>query len=160
MNFSRRILLSTAFGVFAASVAYAADPKELGGFMLGSSFGAAQQHALGQEWELVPTSENLPGQWTVKGANLSLGVCNGVVSSVYEKLEGDLEKFAALVFSMQLNFGEPDVQILSLDSVYGVISTINARFDKVDGGATVQLQSIGGERTFSVNHWMEIECQC
>ena len=159
MNFSKRIYLTTAFGVFVTSVAYAADPKEVGGFKLGSSFEAAQQHALGQGWELVPTLENLPGQWVVEGTNLSLFVCNGVVSSVHEKLEGDFEEFVALVFSMQLKFGKPDIQILSLSSGIGDISTIDARFDKGDVGATVQLQSLGGGRAFSVNHWMEIECQ-
>jgi len=158
MNFFRRIHLSIAFGVLA-SVAYAADQKGPGGFILGSSFEEAQEHALGQEWELVPTSEYLPGQWTVKGSNLSLFVCNGMVSSVYEKREGDLEEFAALVFSMQFEFGEPDIQILSFSSGAGDISTVDARFEKGDGGVTVQLQSLGGERTFSVNHWMGIECR-
>lgn len=158
MYFSGQFYLSTAFCLFAASVAHAADPKELGGFVLGSSFETAQQHALAQEWALVPTSEILPGQWTVEGANLSLFVCNGVVSSVSENLEGDLEEFAALVFSMQLKLGKPDIQILSLSSGMGVISSIDARFDKGEGGATVQLQSLGGERTVSVNHWRGTEC--
>ncbi|MFG6517528.1 hypothetical protein ACGYLX_08715 [Sulfitobacter sp. 1A13496] len=107
----------------------------------------------------MPASEDLPGQWSVKGSKLSLFVCNGVVSSVYEKREGDLEEFAALVFSMQFEFGEPDIQILSYSNGAGDISSIDVRFEKGDRGATVQLQSIGGGRTFSVNHWMEIECQ-
>ncbi|MBD3803686.1 MAG: hypothetical protein IE919_10670 [Thioclava sp.] len=159
MIFHGKTCLSTVFGLFVASVAHAADLTELGGVMLGGSFEAAQQYVLGQEWDLVPTSKNLPGQWTVEGANLSLFVCNGVVSSVTEKLEGDLEEFAALVFSMKLEFGEPDIQILSFSSGLENISTIDARFDKVDGGATVQLQSIGGERIFTINQWIETECR-
>ncbi|MGR3823811.1 MAG: hypothetical protein ACU0A5_14680 [Salipiger marinus] len=159
MTFSSKFCLSTAFGLFVVSIAHAADPKELGGFMLGGSFAAAQQHALGQGWALVPISENLPGQWTVEGTNVSLFVCNGVVSSVTEQLDGDLEEFAALVFTMTREFGEPDIQILSFESGIGTISTIDARFDKNSGGAEAQLQSIGGERTFTVNHWMETECR-
>lgn len=158
MNFSGKIYLAAAFGLVASLAAHADNPEDLGGFMLGGSFEAAQRHALGQEWKLVPISDNLPGQWTVEGANLSLFVCNGIVSSVSEKLEGDLEEFAALVFSMQAEFGKPDIQILSLNSGIGDISTIDAHFDAVDDGATVQLQSVGGKRTFSVNHWIEFEC--
>ncbi|WP_297339404.1 hypothetical protein [Pseudophaeobacter sp.] len=158
MIFSTKFHLTAAFVLFVASFAHAADSEDLGGFMLGSSFEAAQQHALDQDWQLVPLSEELPGQWTVEGAKLSLFVCNGVVSSVYEKLEGDLEEFAALVFSTQLEFGKPDIQILNLHSSTGDISTIDARFDTDSGGVTVQLQSIGGGRVFSTNHWIEIEC--
>jgi len=73
-------------------------------------------------------------------------------------LEGELEEFAALVFTMQLEFGKPDIQILSIPSGIGIISTIDARFDTNNGGATVQLQSIGGERTFSESHWINTEC--
>ena len=158
MFFSAKFYLSAAFGLFVASFAHAADPKGLGGFMLGSSFEVAQQHALGQGWEFVPLSEELPGQWTVVGTNLHLFVCNGVVTSVSEKLEGDLEEFAALVFSMQIEIGKPDIQILSYSSGIGDTSTIDARFDTDSGGVTVQLQSIGGGRVFSTNHWIEIEC--
>ncbi|QAX31039.1 hypothetical protein [Leisingera sp. NJS204] len=150
-------LLATS-SLFAASVANAADQQDLGGFMLGGSFEAAQQHALEQEWKLVPLSDNLPGQWVVEEANLSLFVCNGIVASVSEQLEGYLEEFAALVFSMQLEFGKPDIQILSLPSGIGTVSTIDARFDTDNGGATVQLQSIGEKRTFSISHRIEIEC--
>ncbi|MDE4060893.1 hypothetical protein [Phaeobacter gallaeciensis] len=159
MKMSGTFYLANAFGIIVASIAHAADPADLGGFMLGSSLEAAQNHARAQEWKLVPLSDNLPGTWTVEGANLSLFVCNGVVSSVSETLEGDFEQFAALVFSMQLEFGQPDVQILSYRSSIGVISTIDARFDIAGGGASVQLQSLGGDRTFSANHWIETECQ-
>lgn len=158
MIFSAKFYLSAAFGLFVAPFAHAADPEDLGGFMLGSSFEAAQQHALDQDWELVLLSEELPQQWTVEGANLSLSVCNGVVSSVSKKSEGDLEEFAALVFSTQLKFGKPDIQILHLHSGIGDISTIDVRFDTDSGGVTVQLQSIGGGRILSVNHWIETEC--
>ena len=159
MIFSAKFYLSAAFGLFVASFAHAADPEDVGGFVLGSPFEAAQQHALSQDWELVPLSEGLPGQWTVAGTNLSLFVCDGVVSSVFERMEGDLEEFTALVFSMQLKFGKPDIQILSLPSGIGDISTIDARFDTDTGGVTVQLQSIGGVRTFTVNRWIEFQCE-
>lgn len=146
------------FGLFVASVAPAAADN-LGGFVLGGSFEAAQQHALEHGWKLVPLSENLPGQWIVEGANLSMFVCDETVSSINERLEGDLEEFAALVFSMQIEFGKPDIQVLSLPSGIGVISTIDARFDTENGGAMVQLQSIDGHRTFSVFHRLETGCR-
>lgn len=82
-----------------------------------------------------------------------------MVSSIVERLEGDLEEFTALVWSMQLESGKPDVQILNLRSGIGDISTIDARFDTDNGGATVQLQSVGGERTFSVRHWIKSDCR-
>lgn len=147
------------FGVLAACVAHAADdPQAPGDFMLGGSFKAAQQHALEQDWKLVSLSEGLPHQWIVEGSSVSLVVCDGIVVSISERLEGDLEEFAALVFSMQAEFGKPDVQILSFRSGIGKISTIDARFDTDHGEANVQLQSIGGERTFSVNHRIDTEC--
>ena len=158
MNIARKIYLSTVLGVFAGSVAYAADPERLGGFVLGSSFEAAQQHALERGWEIVPVSEHLPGSWSVEGSNLSLFVCNGIVSAVGEKLEGDLEEFAALVFKMRLELDEPDIQILSIPSGLGTISTIDARFDTDDGRVLVQLQSIRGERYFNVHHSIDGEC--
>ncbi|WP_144389831.1 hypothetical protein [Phaeobacter sp. 22II1-1F12B] len=158
MNIARKIYLSTAFGVFVGSVAYAADPEKLGGFVLGSSFEAAQQHALEREWEIVPLSEHLPGYWSVEGSNLTLGVCNGIVRFVGEKLEGDLEEFAALVFKMRLELDEPDIQILSIPSGIGTISTIDVRFDTDDGQALVQLQSIRGNRYFNVHHSIDGEC--
>lgn len=153
-----KFYLLASFSLFSASVAYATDQPDLGGFMLGGSFEAAQQHALEQEWKLVQHSENLPGQWVVEEANLSLFVCNGIVTSIAEQLEGDLEEFAALILTMQLEFGKPDIQILSIPSGIGIISTIDARFDTNNGGATVQLQSIGGKRTFSESHWINTEC--
>lgn len=156
MILPRKFYFLVTFSLFAASVANAADQHKLGGFMLGGSFEAAQQHALEQEWKLVPLSDNLPGQWVVEDTNLSLFVCNEIVASVSEQLEGDLEEFAALVFKMQLELGKPDIQILSIPSGLGSISTIDARFDTENGGATVQLQSIGGKRTFSISH--RIEC--
>ena len=158
MNIVRKIYLSTAFGVLAGSVAYAADPEKLGGFVLGSSFEAAQQHALERGWEIVPVSEHLPGSWSVEGSNLSLFVCNETVRSVGEKLEGDLEEFAALVFKMRLELGEPDIQILSTPLGPGAISTIDARFDTDDGRALVVLQSIGRNRYFGVRHWIDGDC--
>ncbi len=153
-----KFYLLAIFSLFSASVANATDQPGLGGFMLGGSFEVAQQHALEQEWKLLPLSDNLPGQWVVEETNLSLIVCNGIVASVSEQLEGDLEEFATLVFTMQLEFGKPDIQILSFPSGGVIISTIDARFDTNNGGATVQLQSIGGKRSFSENHWTENEC--
>lgn len=153
-----KFYLLATFSLFFASVADAADEPDLGGFMLGGSFDAAQQHALEQEWKLVPLSDNLPGQWVVEEAKLSLFVCNGIVTSVSEQLEGDLEDFAALVSTMQREFGNPDIQVLSLPSSIGTISTIDARFDTNYGGVTVQIESIDGKRTFSETHWIEIEC--
>lgn len=159
MIFSVRPYLISLLCLFGASAAYAADPGELGGFELGGTFKAAQQHARQQEWELEPLSENLPGQWAVKGAPLTLFVCNRVLSAISETLEGDLEAFAARVFAMQLALGEPEIKILHLGSGVGDVSTIDARFETIDGGAAVQLQSIGGKRTFVVNHWLNSECQ-
>ncbi|SFJ04734.1 hypothetical protein [Celeribacter neptunius] len=150
--------LVNAFYLLVASIAHASDPADLGGFILGSSLEEAQSHARTQEWTLAPISENLPGSWTVEGTNLSLFICNGTVKSIKEKLEGDFEEFTALVFSMQLELGQPEIKILSLPSGVGVISTIDVRFEMAGGGASVQLQSIGGNRTFSTNRWIESEC--
>lgn len=148
MTSPRKIYLLAAFCLVAASVAHAAEPKKHGGFVLGSSLEEAQQHALQNGWKLVPLSDNLPGQWNVEGSSLSLFACDGTVVAVHEEMEGDLEEFAALVFSMELELGKPDTQILSLNSGAGVLSTIDARFVTEDGGAVVQLQSIGGKRPF------------
>ncbi|WP_424984294.1 hypothetical protein [Maritalea sp. S77] len=90
MILPRKFYFLVTFSLFAASVANAADQQELGGFMLGGSFEAAQQHALEQDWKLVPLSDNLPGQWVIEDTNLSLFVCNEIVASVSERLEGDL----------------------------------------------------------------------
>ncbi len=158
MKPSGTFFLANAFGLLVTSIAHAADPADLGGFMLGWTLKEAQDHARAQEWTLAPISENLPRSWTVEGTNLSLIICNGVVSSVSEMLTGDFEQFTALVVSMQLEFGRPEIQILSFPSGVGVISTIDARFDMAGGGASVQLQSIGGNRTFSTNRWIESEC--
>ncbi|WP_083098481.1 hypothetical protein [Pseudophaeobacter leonis] len=155
---SKRISFFATFSLISASVAHAAEQRDLGGFMLGETFEAAQQRALEQEWKLVPLSDSLPGQWVVEGENLSLFICNGIVTSVLKQLQGELEEFTALVFSMQLEVGKPDIQITNLHSGIGTISTIDARFETDNGGATVQLQSIDGKRGFSVNYWIEGEC--
>ena len=158
MIFSRRISFFATFSLVSASVAHAAEQWDLGGFMLGNTFEAAQQRAFQQEWKLVPLSDNLPGQWVVEGENLSLFVCNGIVASVSKQLEGELEEYTALVFSMQLEVGKPDIQISNLHSGIGTISTIDARFEIENGGANVQLQSVDGKRALSINHWIEGEC--
>lgn len=48
MIFSRQLYSWGTLGLTIASVAHAADPGHLGGFMPGGSFEAAQQHALVQ----------------------------------------------------------------------------------------------------------------
>lgn len=158
MVFPGKLCVLAVLSLLATTVANATEQPDLDGFKLGGSFEAAQQHALEKEWKLVPLSDNLPGQWVVEETSLSLFVCNGVVASVSEQLEGDLEAFTALVFSLQLEFGKPDVQIVSIPSSVGHISTIDARFVSDAGGATVQLQSINGKRSFSVNHWIKGKC--
>lgn len=146
-------------GWFAGSVAHASDTQDLGSFVLGVPLEAAQQHALQMGWQLVHLSDSLPGQWAVDGSSLSLFVCDGTVGSVGRQLEGDLEEFAARVFSMELQLGKPDIQILSLPSGAGDISTVDASFVTDDGGAKVQLQSIDGKQTLSVNHWIDLNCE-
>lgn len=154
-----KLCVWAASGLLFASIVHSADAQELGNFVLGSSLNAAQQHARQKGWRLVPSAEELPGQWRVDGANLSLFVCGDIVASVTEHLDGDLEEFSALVFSMEGQLGKPDTQILSFTSAAGIISTIDARFVTEDGGATVQLQSVDGKRTFSVNRWIESGCR-
>lgn len=158
MTSSRKFHFWAVLYLLVASAVYAAEPQKHGGFVLGSSLKAAQQHALENDWRLVPLSEDLPGSWNVEGSSLSLFACDGTVVSVLEELEGDLEEFAARVFSMELELGKPDTQILSLNSGVGVMSTIDARFVTEEGGAVVQLQSIGGKRTLSVNYWIKFDC--
>lgn len=158
MSFFRRIGVCLSVSVLAASVVQAGAPRDLGGFVLGGTMEAAQRHAAEQEWTLKPLSDNLPGRWIVEGEALTLFVCEGTVTSVARELEGDLEEFAALVFSMQLELGEPDIQITSVPSGVGSIATIDARFETDDGAASVVLQSLGGERTFAVNHWIASAC--
>lgn len=158
MLLPRQFCSVAIFGLFIASLANAADHQDLGGLILGGPFEAAQQHALEQGWKLEPLSDHLPGQWAIEEERLSLFTCNGRVASISKQLEGDLEEFTARVFSMQLEYGKPDTQILSLNSGVGVTSTIDARFSTENGGATVQLQSISGKRTFWVSHWIEIDC--
>jgi len=75
-----------------------------------------------------------------------------------ETLDGDFEEFTALVDSMMFELGEPDIQILSIPSRLGVISTIDARFVTEFDGVVVQLQSIGKKRSFSINHWLISGC--
>lgn len=158
MILSGKRFLLAVLSLFAVTNANAAEQRGPEGLILGSSVEAAQQHALERGWLLVPLSDNLLGQWKVEGSNLSLYVCDGTVVAILEQLDGDLEEFAALVFKMQLESGKPDVQIQSLPSGIGVISTIDARFDTDYGGAIAQLQSIGGGRTLSVSRWIEAEC--
>ncbi|MEP1586324.1 MULTISPECIES: hypothetical protein [Rhodobacterales] len=159
MKPSGTFILANAFGLLVASISHAADPADLGGFVLGSTLQEAQYHARSQDWTLEPVSKNLPGSWTVEGTNLSLFICNGLVASVSERLAGDFEQFTALVFSMRLELGQPHISITNLPSGVGVISTIDVRFDMAGGGAAVQLQSIGGNRTLSTNRWIDSACQ-
>ncbi|MFC5738419.1 hypothetical protein [Sinirhodobacter huangdaonensis] len=154
-----RALLWAAPSLLVASLAHAVPLQGPGGFVLGSSLKAAQQHALENGWKLSPLSADLPGVWSVEGARLSMFVCDGTIMSIQEQLDGDLEEFSALVFSMTLELGKPETQILSVKSGGSVISSIDARFVTDDGGVAVQLQSIGGKRTFSTNHWIKSECR-
>lgn len=158
MKPSSKFILANAFTLFVASIAHAADPADFGGFILGSTLEEAQSHAIEQEWILTPMSENLPGSWIVKGTELSLYICNGVVTSVNEMLVGDFEQFTKLVFSMILKFGQPNIQIVNFPSAFGYISTIDVNFENVGERVFVQLQSIGGKRTFSTSRWIESEC--
>ncbi|TKW65418.1 MAG: hypothetical protein DI616_14690 [Paracoccus denitrificans] len=159
MTYLGKVPLWSALSLFLTTMVHGAETLEHGGFVLGSSLNTAQQHARERGWSLAPLSQHLPGHWQVEGANLTLFVCDDQVTSVQEQLFGDLEEYSARVFSMQRELGEPDIQILSLHSGVGVISTIDARFVTNDGGATVHLQSISGKRTFTVNHWIESECR-
>lgn len=159
MNPFKKYILANTFALFVASIAHAADPADFGGFILGSTLEEAQNHAIAQKWILAPMSENLPGSWIVEGTKLSLYICNGVVASVSEVLAGDFEQFTELVFSMQIKFGEPNIQILSLPSVFGDISTIDVEFDMEGELAFVQLQSIEGKRTFSTSRSIETDCR-
>lgn len=154
-----RLLIWLICSFFAGSVAHASDPQDLGGFVLGDPLEAAQQHALQMGWQLVPRSDSLPGQWAVDGSSLSLFVCDGTIGSVGRQFEGDLEEFAARVFSMERQLGKPDIKILSFSSGVEDISTIDASFVMDNGGANVQLQSIDGKRTLSVNHWIDRDCE-
>ena len=158
MRLHKKFYLLAALGLIATSVANAADQQGPGGFLIGGSFEAAQRHAFEREWKLVPLSDRLPGHWVVEETNLSLFVCNGIVASIIEQLEGDLEEFTALVFALHMKFGEPDIQVSHLPSGGSFMSTIDARFDKDIGGTSVQLQSFGGDRNFSRIHWGDVEC--
>lgn len=150
--------LATTF-VLIASVVGADEQRISGGFVLGGTFEAAQKHAGATGSSLAPLSDDKPGFWSVTGTNLTLSVCGTTVTSINGRLDGDFEEFTALVASMTTEHGEPDTQILSIPSAVGVIATIDARFVTDDGGALVQLQSIGEKRTLSVNHWIDSDCR-
>lgn len=158
MAYSGRLFVWAISCLFGGCVVHASDRHDIGGFVLGAPFEAAQQHALYMGWRLTPLSHSLPGYWIVDGSSLSLFVCDGTVWSVAEQLNGGLEEFVARVSSMELQLGEPDIQIFSLPSGAGDISTIDARFGTDDSGATVQLQSIGGKKTLLINHWVQSDC--
>jgi hypothetical protein len=158
MASSRKLRLWAVSCLLAASVAKADEPQKHNGFVLGGTFEAAQQNALASGWKLVPISESLPGSWRVGETRMSLYVCGNTITSIMETLDGDFEEFTALVDSMMFELGEPDIQILSIPSRLGVISTIDARFVTEVDGLVVQLQSIGKKRTFSINHWLISGC--
>ncbi|MDZ4088370.1 MAG: hypothetical protein U1E69_16400 [Tabrizicola sp.] len=151
--------LSTIFGLLVASAALADESGMHHGFVLGSSFEDAQKHAVANGFKLAPLSDDLPGSWSVAETGQTLFVCGDTVTSITERLNGDLEEFTALVFSLTVKFGEPETQILSVPSGTGIISTIDARFITGDGGALVQLQSIDGKRSFSASFWNESDCR-
>ena len=159
MSHSRTLHLCAASCLLLAVAAKADESQMHKGFVLGSAFATAQEHAALQGWNLAPMSDLQPGLWTVAGTGLSLTVCHDTVTSIKAQLDGDFEAFTALVFSMVARLGEPQTQILSLPSGIGVISSIDARFVSDEGGTVVQLQSIGEKRTLSVNSWMTSDCQ-
>lgn len=156
---SGKFHLWTAFCLLVAFAAKADQSQIYSGFVLGSTFEAAQQHARALGWTLAPLSDDQPGSWSVAETGLTLFVCDNTVTSITAQLAGDFEAFTALVFSTMTQLGEPQTQILSIPSGIGVISSIDARFATGDGGTVVQLQSIAEKRTLSVNSWIDSACQ-
>jgi hypothetical protein len=155
---SGKFHLWTAFCLLVAFAAKADDSQMHSGFVLGSTFEAAQQHARGEGWKLTPLSDDQPGFWSVTETGQTLFVCDNTVTAINAQLEGDFEAFTALVVSMTTQLGEPQTQILNIPSGIGVISTIDARFATGEGGTVVQLQSIGEKRTLSINSWIDSAC--
>jgi hypothetical protein len=131
-----------------------------GGFHLGGSLNEARQHAASRGWQLVAISPELPDSWFVKDQNIGIQVCNNTVASVTESSPGSLDDFAQIVFDLQMERGEPKLQVVSLMAGSTRISSLDARFGEVEGvGVAVQFSSTGGRLAISTNYFSDICAQ-
>lgn len=155
---------STLIGLCVAnalsgSLAYA-DPSQIpGGFQIGSSLDLAKTHAEANGWTLVALSADLPGTWVVSGTDIGLFICDGMVAAIRDRSPGNLDDFAQAVFDLQIQRGQPEIQVVTFRAGATKVSNVDALFAAVDGiSVSVQLSSTDG--TLAVSRSFVLEDQC
>jgi len=141
----------------SADNAAAQSALDLKGFVPGSSFEEAQEHAATEKLQLTE-SPYFPGNWEVEGANLWLVVCDETVASIQANIEGGVQEFAQLAMAWEIKFGEPDVQVASFYAGATRISIIDARFSHESGSHALQLNSYDGKEGITALVVSAVKC--
>lgn len=151
--------VACAFSLFVlnAGAAFGQGEIDLRGFVPGSTFAEAKEHAASAGLALQELS-GLPCNWVVNGTDSTLFVCNDRVATVSNKVAGGIDEFAAQVSEWTTEFGAPTVGISSFHAGPTLISNIDARF--AGGGSTriVQLSSTAGAIAIYVSVGSNMEC--
>lgn len=106
-------------------------------------------------------SPNLPGQWYVDGAEVSLFVCdNNQIASVMKTRDGGVDDFASIVFySFTAKYGRPETTVVTYPLGPTTVSSIDSIFAPTGGeSVSVHLQSIGGHSKVTVLRASETLC--
>ncbi|MHC2215529.1 hypothetical protein ACVIGV_000917 [Rhizobium leguminosarum] len=130
-------------------------------FKLGSSLEEARRISSERGWKVRVLSPNLPGQWYVDGAEVSLFVCdNNQITSVTKTRDGGIDEFASIVFySFTAKYGRPETTVTTFPLGPTTVSSIDSRFAPSGGeSVSVQLQSIGGHSKVTVLRASETLC--
>lgn len=147
---------------FNAELANADTADSPSVFKLGSSLDEARRISSERGWKVRVLSPDLPGQWYVDGAEVSLFVCdnNNKIASVAKTRDGGVDEFASTVFySFTSRYGRPETTVVAFPLGQTTVSSIDSKFAPSRGeSVSVQLQSVGGHSRITVNRASETPC--